>query len=133
MFFQAHITRIISLALIMFGLSGCSLLSFDSVQDPEVHLLKVQVVKARLTQQDFKLYFEVDNPNDSDLFVRGLNYKISLNDVVLADDQFSDWFFVDAHSRKTFVVPVRTNLWRYAKYIAQLLKKPDELDRKSVV
>ncbi len=52
MFFQAHITRIISLALIMFGLSGCSLLSFDSVQDPEVHLLKVQVVKARLTQQD---------------------------------------------------------------------------------
>lgn len=76
----------------MFGLSGCSLLSFDSVQDPEVHLLKVQVVKARLTQQDFKLYFEVDNPNDSDLFVRGLNYKISLNDVVLADDQFSDWF-----------------------------------------
>lgn len=55
MFFQAHITRIISLALIMFGLSGCSLLSFDSVQDPEVHLLKVQVVKARLTQQDFKL------------------------------------------------------------------------------
>ncbi|KPY40526.1 Uncharacterized protein ALO48_00176 [Pseudomonas syringae pv. rhaphiolepidis] len=127
MFFQAHITRIISLALIMFGLSGCSLLTFDSVQDPEVHLLKVQVVKARLTQQDFKLYFEVDNPNDSDLFVRGLNYKISLNDVVLADDQFSDWFFVDAHSRKTFVVPVRTNLWRYAKYIAQLLKKPDEL------
>ncbi|MCJ2372947.1 LEA type 2 family protein [Pseudomonas sp. RGM 3321] len=127
MSFQAHITRIISLALILFGLSGCSLLSFDRAQEPEVHLLKVQVVKARLTQQDFKLYFEVENPNDSDLFVRGLNYKISLNDVVLADDQFSDWFFVDAHSRKTFVVPVRTNLWRYAKYIAQLLKKPDEL------
>ncbi|MFH7611652.1 LEA type 2 family protein, partial [Pseudomonas syringae pv. tagetis] len=79
------------------------------------------------TQQDFMLYFDVDNRNDSDLFVRGLNYKISLNDVVLADDMFSDWFFVDAHSRRSFVVPIRTNLWLHAKFIAQLLKKPDEL------
>ncbi|MEX5568414.1 LEA type 2 family protein [Pseudomonas syringae] len=127
MFFQAHITRIISLALILFGLSGCSLLSFDRAQEPEVHLLKVQVVKARLTQQDFKLYFEVDNPNEDSLLVRGLKYKITLNDMVLVDDTFSDWFVVDGNSRKTFVVPIRTNLWRYARYIAQLLKKPDEL------
>ncbi|KWT00477.1 MULTISPECIES: LEA type 2 family protein [Pseudomonas syringae group] len=127
MFFQAHITRITSLALVMFGLSGCSYLSFDRFEDPEVQLLKVQVVKARLTQQDFKLYFEVDNPNDSSLFVRGLNYKIMLNEVVLADGKSSDWFFVDGHSQKTFVVPIRTNLWGHARYIAQLLKKPDEL------
>ncbi|MCD5995840.1 LEA type 2 family protein [Pseudomonas sp. CDFA 602] len=126
MSFQAHITRTLSLALIMFGLSGCSIFSFDSFQDPQVHLLKVQVVKARLTQQDFKLHFEVDNPNDSRLLVRGLQYKIMLNDVILADGKSSDWFFVPGHSQKTFVVPIRTNLWRHARYIAQLLKKPDQ-------
>ncbi|WP_122869121.1 LEA type 2 family protein [Pseudomonas viridiflava] len=126
MFSQAHITRTLSLALLMLGLTGCSVWSFDSFQDPEVHLLKVQVVKARLTQQDFKLHFEIDNSNDSRVLVRALQYKISLNDVVLVDDRSNDWFFVDAHSRRTFVVPIRTNLWRHAKYLAQLLKKPDE-------
>ncbi|WP_440811046.1 LEA type 2 family protein [Pseudomonas syringae] len=126
MSFQAHITRFISLALVMLGLSGCSLLNFDSVQDPEVHLLKVEVIKARLTHQDFKLYFEVDNPNDSRLLVRGLNYKIMLNEEMLAEGTSSDWFFVDGDSRKTLLISVRTNLWQHARYIARLLKKPDQ-------
>ncbi|RMO03834.1 hypothetical protein ALQ48_05399 [Pseudomonas coronafaciens pv. zizaniae] len=126
MFFQAHITRILSLALVMFSLSGCSLLSFDSLKDPEVHLVKVEVIKARLTHQDFRLYFEVDNPNDSRLLVRGLNYKIMLNEAMLAEGKSSDWFFVEGDSRKTLLISVRTNLWQHARYIAKLLKKPDQ-------
>ncbi|SDW30046.1 LEA14-like dessication related protein [Pseudomonas syringae] len=126
MSFQAHITRFTSLALILLGLSGCSLLNFDSVRDPEVHLLKVEVIKARLTHQDFKLYFEVENPNDSRLLVRGLNYKIMLNEEMLAEGKSSEWFFVDGDSRKTLRISVRTNLWQHARYIAKLLKKPDQ-------
>ncbi|KPC32863.1 Uncharacterized protein ABJ99_1716 [Pseudomonas syringae pv. cilantro] len=126
MSFQAHITRFTSLALILLGLSGCSLLSFDSVRDPEVHLLKVEVIKARLTHQDFKLYFEVENPNDSRLLVRGLNYKIMLNEEMLAEGKSSEWFFVNGDSRKTLRISVRTNLWQHARYIAKLLKKPDQ-------
>ncbi|GFM85185.1 hypothetical protein PSCICO_05840 [Pseudomonas cichorii] len=124
---QAPITRTISLALLLLGLTGCSTWSsITSFQDPDVHLLKVQVVKARLTQQDFNLHFLVDNPNDSRLLVRGFRYKLMLNDVLLADERSNDWFFVAAHSQKTFVVPVRTNLWRHVKYIAELMKDPDE-------
>jgi LEA14-like dessication related protein len=126
MFFQAHITKTLGLALMMLGLTGCSIWRFDSFQDPQVHLLKVQVVKARLTQQDFKLHFRIDNPNDSRLLVRGLQYKVMLNDVMLAEGKASDWFFVAAHSQKNFVVPIQTNLWRHAKYIGRLLKRPDK-------
>ncbi|RMQ47104.1 hypothetical protein ALQ04_00016 [Pseudomonas cichorii] len=130
MFIQAPITRTISLALLLLGLSGCSTWSsITAFEDPDVHLLKVQVVKARLTQQDFNLHFMVDNPNDSRLLVRGFRYKVMLNDVLLADERSNDWFFVAAHSQKTFIVPVRTNLWRHLKYIGQLLKNPDEAVR----
>ncbi|OUM09337.1 hypothetical protein BW686_01180 [Pseudomonas syringae] len=126
MSFQAHIIRILSLALFMFGLSGCSLLSFDSFKDPEVHLVKVEVIKARLTHQDFRLSFEVDNPNDSRLLVRGLTYKIMLNEALLAEGKSSDWSFVEGNGRKTLLISVQTNLWQHARYIAKLLKKPDQ-------
>ncbi|MFJ4144274.1 LEA type 2 family protein [Pseudomonas sp. NPDC089734] len=126
MFPQAPMTRFISLALLLLGLSGCSSWHFSTFQDPAIHLLKVQVVKARLVQQEFNLHFILDNPNDSRLLVRGFRYKVMLNDVLLAEDSSSDWFFVAARSRKTFVVPVRTNLWRHVRYIAQLLKDPED-------
>lgn len=112
------------LALLLGTLSGCSTWwGSYPWEEPRLRLLKVEPVKAHLLQQDFKLYFEVDNPNDSRMLVRGLRYKIMLGELILAEDQVTDWFLVAGHSHEIFVVPVRTNLWRYAKPIAQKLKQ----------
>lgn len=126
MFSQAYLTRTLSLALLLSLLSGCSSVRVSDYQEPQVQLLKVDVVKARLLQQDFKLRFRVDNPNNGSMLVRSLRYKVMLNDVVLAEGESTDWFVVDGQSHKNFVVPVRTNLWMHLKYIAKLLKKPDQ-------
>jgi LEA14-like dessication related protein len=126
MFLQARVIKILSLALLLSALSGCSSWVVSGHRDPEVRLLKVDVVKAKLTQQDFKLHFRIDNPNSSSLLVRSLRYKIMLNDVMLAEGESSDWFVVEGDESKTFVVPIRTNLWQHLKYIAKLLRKPDE-------
>jgi len=107
-------------------LNGCSSWVVSGYQEPEVRLLKVQVVKAKLLQQDFKLHFRVDNPNDRSVLVRSLRYKVMLKDATLAEGESSDWFVVEGHSHKNFVVPVRTNLWQHLKYISKLLKKPDQ-------
>lgn len=40
-------------------------------------LVKVEVVRAKLLEQKFKLYFRVDNRDDADLTVRGLIYKVT--------------------------------------------------------
>ena len=125
MHLQAHLTRTIGLAVLILGLSGCSMWSTSPYQYPDIHLLKVQVVKAKLVQQDFNLLFKVENDNDARILVRGLRYKIMLNDMMLADDKSSDWFFVPAHGQKTFTVPVRTNLWKHLKPISRMLKKAD--------
>jgi len=118
--------RALSVTLLASLLSGCSSWVVSGYQEPEVRLLKVQVVKAKLLQQDFKLHFRVDNPNDRSVLVRSLRYKVMLKDATLAEGESSDWFVVEGHSHKNFVVPVRTNLWQHLKYISKLLKKPDQ-------
>jgi LEA14-like dessication related protein len=126
MFSTAHATRLLALSLLLSALSGCSLLRTSDYQEPEVRLLKVQMVKARLLQQDLRLYFRIANPNDRSVLVRGLRYRVMLNDVALAEGEWSEWFVVQGDSHGNFMVPVRTNLWRHAKYIAALLKKPEQ-------
>lgn len=123
--YQAQMIRILSLFWLFSLVSGCSWMAGDFVQ-PEVKLVKVDVVKARLLEQEFTLYFQIDNPNDFSLPVRGLAYKIKLNDVDLAEGESSTWFTVPANGHENFQIPVTTNLWRHMKYIVKLLEDPDK-------
>ncbi|MCY1423865.1 Late embryogenesis abundant protein [compost metagenome] len=122
---QARTTAIFAL-IIMLGLGGCSTWLTGNFEDPDIRLLKVEVVKAKLLEQQFKLHFRIDNPNDSSLPIRGLQYTIYLNDILLADGESDDWFTVPANGHEHFAVPVRTNLWQHLKEIARLLKKNDQ-------
>ena len=126
MVFQASVFRILALLIVLLMASGCSTFSSDDTRDPDVKLLKVDVVKARLLKQDLKLRFRIDNPNDSNLWVRGLRYKVVLNDMLIADGEYSDWFIVKANGHKHFSVPIRTNLWEHLKDITRMLGKPNQ-------
>jgi LEA14-like dessication related protein len=125
MSYRAHVIRIIGLAL-MLSLTGCASWFGGQQQEPEVHLVKVQVVKARLLQQHFMLSFRIDNPNDSRLRVRGLVYRVTLGGILLADGEADNWFTVAPHGREFFDVPVRTNLWEHLRDVIKLLKHPDQ-------
>jgi LEA14-like dessication related protein len=131
MFSKAQTIRILSLLLLL-GLSGCSTWFSSGFKDPDVRLVKVDVIKAKLLEQQFVLRFRIDNPNGVSLPVRGLVYDVTLNEIPLADGESSTWFTVPAHGRMEFDVPVRTNLWRHMKYIVKLLEKPDQPIRYSL-
>jgi len=134
MFSQAR-ARLIGLATIIglhLGLAGCAGWFGGDFQDPDVHLVKVDVIKARLLEQRFSLRFRIDNPNDSDLPIRGLEYQVHLNGIRLAEGESSEWLSVPAHGRSEFEVPVRTNLWRHVKDIVKALEKPDQPIRYSL-
>lgn len=97
--YQAQMIRIISLIMawgVLSHLSGCSWMT-GSFEDPDVKLLKVEVVKARLLEQEFVMRFRIDNPNDFSLPVRGLQYAVQLNDIQLAEGESGQWFTVPAH------------------------------------
>ena len=121
---RAQITKIIALMMIL-ALSGCVSWFDSDDKDPEVHLERVELVKAKLLEQRFKLHFRVDNPNDSTLTVRGLLYTIYLGPVKLTQGEYSHWFSVEPKSHSEFVVPIRTNLWPQVRPLVKLLESPD--------
>ncbi len=116
--------RLITLGLLL-GLSGCASWFADDSKDPQVHLLDVQVVRAKLVEQKFVLHFRIDNPNDSSLTVRGLHYRVHLADILLAEGEYDEWLSVDAHGSARFNVPIRTNLWEHLRDVVKLLRHPD--------
>jgi LEA14-like dessication related protein len=125
MVFQAKLIRVICI-LLMLASSGCASLFTGGAEDANVKLLRVDVVKAKLLKQDMKLRFRVDNPNDASIWVRGLRYKVILNDILIADGDYSDWFIVKANSHRNFTVPIRTNLWEHLKDVTRMLGKPNQ-------
>lgn len=116
------LARLVLLGFIL-SLAGCAG-GFDSdVHDPQIRLLRVETVSARLMQQRFILHLRIDNPNDSVLQVRGLTYAVRLDDLLLAEGEYGQWFRVDANGRRTVKVEVRTNLWQHARPLAKMLRK----------
>lgn len=113
------------ICLLLGALSGCASWFGDDFQAPQVHLIKVDVVKAKLLEQRFNLRFRIDNPNAADLKIRGLVYDIRLNGTPLAEGESSQWLSVPGRGRSEFEVPVRTNLWRHLKGIVKALEDPD--------
>lgn len=107
-------------------LSGCSTWFSSNYQEPQIELLNVEVVKARLLEQHFKLTFEIDNPSSIRLPIREMVYSLHLNGMKLAEGKSDTWFTVPAHGSHRFEVPVRTNLWRHLKKVVRLLEKPEQ-------
>ncbi|WP_285417280.1 LEA type 2 family protein [Pseudomonas sp. efr-133-TYG-5] len=110
--------------ILLLNLGGCASWFADDSVDPAVHLVKVEVVRAKLLEQKFILHFRIDNPNDSDLTVRGLEYRIHLADLLLADGEYEHWITVGAKSSRFYNVPIRTNLWPQVKEVVKMLKNP---------
>lgn len=117
--------RLLLFSLLILQLSGCASWGGDDYRDPDVRLVKVEAVKARLTQQEFILHVRVDNPNDERLFIRYLNYSVHLNDLLLTEGEESLWRSVGAHSQRTFKISVRTNLWQKVKPLAKMLRNTE--------
>ncbi|MCR8932693.1 MULTISPECIES: LEA type 2 family protein [unclassified Pseudomonas] len=122
---QRHTLRWLLLMLVL-NLGGCASWFSDDSVDPAVHLVKVEVVRAKLLEQRFILHFRVDNPNDSELTVRGLEYRIHLADMLLAEGEHEHWFTVRPKHSAYFKVPIRTNLWPKVKDVVKMLKKTDQ-------
>ncbi|WP_449431489.1 LEA type 2 family protein [Pseudomonas putida] len=121
------LARLLLLGALLTLLAGCVSWGGDDWREPEVRLVRVETVKARLLEQEFVLHLQVDNPNDSRLFIRNLSYSIRLNDLLLVEDETSLWRSVGGHAQRTFKITARTNLWRHLKPLAKLLKSAKTL------
>ena len=113
-------------ATLFLGLGGCASWFSSDEPDPEVHLIRVEVVRAKLMEQRFVLHFRIDNPNDSDLTVRSLEYRIHLGDILLTEGEYDNWFSIGPKHSAYVKVPIRTNLWPKVRDLVKMLKNPDQ-------
>ena len=88
--------------------TGCSMLA-PELETPQLSLLNIQMMSTDMFAQKFRVRVKVENPNDLELPVRGLDYKIILMGDSFADGVSSDRFVVPANGEAEFDMVVTTN------------------------
>jgi len=104
-------TVLLKLALLLAlatGAAGCTTLGKDLVA-PELSLAGIQMLSTDMFAQKFKVRVLVKNPNDLELPITGLDYKIILMGDSFADGVSSDKFLLPAKGEAEFDMVVTTN------------------------
>jgi LEA14-like dessication related protein len=89
-------------------LPGCTSLGGDLVA-PRLSLVGVQMLSTDMFAQKFKVRVLVQNPNDLELPVRGIEYQIIMMGDSFADGTSSDVFLLPARGEAEFDMLVTTN------------------------
>jgi LEA14-like dessication related protein len=89
-------------------LAACSSLG-PKLESPRLSLVGVQVLSGDMFAQRFKVRLLVENPNDLELPVRGLEYQIILMGDSFADGTSNDSFLLPARGEAEFDMTVTTN------------------------
>ena len=92
----------------------------SKLEAPRLSLVGVQVLSTDMFAQKFKVRVLVQNPNDLELPVRGLEYQIILMGDSFAEGTSSDTFLLPARGEAEFDMMVATN---FVSGFARLLSR----------
>jgi LEA14-like dessication related protein len=87
---------------------GCSALA-PKLETPRLSLVRVAMTSADMFNQQFLVRVHVENPNDRELPVRGIDYKLFLEGDSFAEGVSAKPFVVPALGETEFDMTVRTN------------------------
>jgi LEA14-like dessication related protein len=89
-------------------LAACSALA-PKLEAPTLALVNVRMTSADMFNQNFIVRVHVENPNDRDLPVNGIDYKLFLEGDSFAEGVSNKPFVIPANGETEFDLPVRTN------------------------
>lgn len=81
---RAFVKPIAAAALLASILFGCATLTGLN-EAPRVTLASIEPVDFQLIEQRFRVRLRVQNPNDRDITIRGLDYQIVINEKIFAE------------------------------------------------
>lgn len=111
----------------LLSLNGCAVFNRSYVE-PEISLADVEMLKSNLWEQSFRLRLRVDNPNDRNLPIRGMQYQIYLNNARLATGVTDRAFDVPAYGSEYFDLTVRSNIWRHLRDLLKTVESQKPID-----
>lgn len=92
------------------------------LRQPSVELASAEVTDMSLTSQTFLLGFTVYNPNPFPLPVRGVSYRIRLNDQNFAGGKTAGHFTIPAEGDENFAISVDLDLMRSGARLTSLIR-----------
>ncbi|HEY0553295.1 MAG TPA: LEA type 2 family protein [Thermoanaerobaculia bacterium] len=119
-----HRPRPLLLALSLFVLAGCGELNtLAHMESPTVDVTGVKLLGTTLAGADVLVQFRVDNPNDVDLVLDGITYKLRLNGEQLLDGHYDKQVQIAASDRTAVELPVTIRFADLTRVIATLQGK----------
>ncbi len=107
-------------------MGGCASTRFEA---PKLSIINVGMVSADVFSQQFKIRLHVRNPNDRELPIRGIDYKLYLQGDSFAEGSSNEPFIVPALGEAEFDTVVRTN---FMSSVGRMLNKLDSKDNGKV-
>jgi LEA14-like dessication related protein len=92
----------------LLALQSCSLFG-PKLSVPRMQLVSIGMVSADLFSQQFLVRVNVKNPNDRELPIKGIDYKLFLQGDSFAEGATNAPFVIPALGESEFDMPVRTN------------------------
>lgn len=114
-----------ALLMLMTLTAGCSAFA-PKIEVPRLMLVSASMTSADIFSQTFLVRLHVENPNDRDLPIRGIDYQLFLEGDSFAEGMSSKPFVVPALGETEFDMTVRTN---FVSGIGRLLSRLQGKDR----
>jgi LEA14-like dessication related protein len=100
--------RSLSIVLLLIGLTACSALG-PKLETPRLTIIKVAMTSGDIFNQNFLVHLNVQNPNDRELPIKGIEYKLFLQGDSFAEGTSGKPFTIPANGETEFDMTVRTN------------------------
>lgn len=113
------VTRFALIITMIFSLGSCSALR-PELEVPRLALVSVAMTSADIFNQSFLVRINIENPNDRELPITGLDYKLFLEGDSFAKGMLNRPFTVAANGETDFDLTVRTN---FVSGIGRLLSR----------
>ena len=104
----AFLLRTFALAAVLAALSGCAGLG-AKFEAPRLSVVNISMTSADMFSQQFVMRMHVQNPNDRELPIRGIDYQLFLAGDSFAEGVSNEPFTLPALGETEFDLPVRTN------------------------
>ncbi|AMN47858.1 hypothetical protein ACG33_12260 [Steroidobacter denitrificans] len=109
------------------GTAGCSALA-PRVETPRLSIVSIAMTSADLFNQQFLVRLNVENPNDLQLPIKAIDYKLFLEGDSFAEGSTHNAFVVPALGATEFDMTVRTNFVSSAGRLLSRLNGRDQVN-----
>lgn len=102
------LTRAALFVTLLFALGACSTFA-PKLESPRLTVMSVAMTSGDMFNQNFLVHLNVQNPNDRELPIKGIDYKLFLQGDSFAEGVTTAPFVVPAQGENQFDITVRTN------------------------